>query len=110
MIDDLRVRGKACLESADVTGADRARDAGAAFGRRVVTHAARGTHRLGRQRVEACERFGRTVGVELLAMRDASIASEHIELDAVILVRPSAGANRAEIRRPGEQRGGLEAE
>ena len=66
--------------------------------------------RLGRQLVEAGERLGVAVDVELLEARQEAIASEDPEQEELPLEGAAAGAVGAEERPPHEERIGLQAE
>jgi len=109
MIDDLGVLGEKHLKRVGVPPRDGGVEVCDVSRRGVRSHAAaNGMHRrrLGRERLEARERFGVAVGVEVLHAREQAIGSEDRELDEPPLVGTAARAGRAEVRPVLEERVG----
>ncbi len=122
MVHDLRVVGEQGGERVGVAGGERGVEARRVRGRGVRSHPARalrarprrrGCDRAGgsrRQLVEAGERLGVAVGIELLAARHEAIGSEDPEHEEGPLEGAAAGAVGAEVRPAHEERVGSQAE
>ena len=123
MLHDLGTVGEHGGERVGVLDSDRGVKASRIRGRGVRAHAApvplrasgwcgrRSRHRrLGRQLVEAGERLGIALGVELLPARQETIDSEDPEHQELALVGTAAGAEGARIRPAHEERVGSQTE
>src|SRR5262249_22075516 len=105
MVDDLAAVRDMGSDRVDVSGNDRGVDTGVVRGRGVRLQPAVGPRcglrcdgrRSGRQLLEAGERLGVALGVELLRASHEAIDSEDPEVAKASLERATAGAVRAEV-------------
>ena len=111
MVHDLHPIGEQGGESVGVVGSDRGIEASHLRGRGVRAHAApQRRRRTGPQRVEAGDRLGLAVDVEVIEARQQAIASEDPELEELPLEGAAASAVGAEERPPQEERVRLQTE